>query len=37
MLRIVESFCRDGKVELATTSDPAIEPSQVLVMFVDPK
>jgi hypothetical protein len=37
MLRIVEGFYRDGKVELAAVADPAIEPSQVLVMFVDPK
>jgi hypothetical protein len=37
MLKTIEGFYRDGKVELATTSDPAIEPSKVLVMFLDPK
>jgi hypothetical protein len=37
MLKTLEGFYRDGKVELATASDPAIEPSKVLVMFVDPK
>jgi hypothetical protein len=37
MLKTLEGFYRDGKVELAAVSDPAIEPSKVLVMFVDPK
>jgi hypothetical protein len=37
MLKIVEGFYRDGKVELAAVSDPAIEPSLVLVTFFDPQ
>jgi hypothetical protein len=37
MLKTVEGFYRDGKVELSAVSDPSIEPSKVLVMFLDPK
>jgi hypothetical protein len=37
MLKTIEGFYRDGKVELAAVSDLEIEPSKVLVMFIDPK
>jgi hypothetical protein len=37
MLKIVEGFYRDGKVELTTVPDPAIEASPVLVTFFDPQ
>jgi hypothetical protein len=37
MLKIVEGFYRDGKVELPAVSDPAAKPSKVLVTFFDPQ
>lgn len=37
MLKTVEGFYRDGKIELADFSGEAIDASQVLVTFLDPK